>query len=102
MGSPELLRDAVACPKALCGPGLFAILARASAHLHSQHSTHDRTPVETYHILVRALYALETLPILVQLGPEVFYPLKSLLLLGLYGLLLCELGVVVDGAGERC
>lgn len=102
MGSRGWLRDVAACPGARCGPVLFATLTGESAHMNYQSWAHGQTPVETYHVLVRALYALETLPVLIQFGPEVFYPLKGFLLLCLYGLLLCEFGIVVDGAGERC
>jgi hypothetical protein len=54
----------------------------------------------TYQILIRALYALEARPVLIQLRFERLHALKCLLLLRLYGFLFCKLGIVVDCAGE--
>jgi hypothetical protein len=56
--------------------------------------------VHTYHVLVCALYAPEMVAVFGQLCLERLGPLERLFLLRLYGLLLCELAVVVDGAGE--
>jgi hypothetical protein len=56
---------------------------------------------EAHHVLVRALDALEAVPVLLELAAEVLQPLKGLLLLRLHGLLFGEPAIVVDGARER-
>jgi hypothetical protein len=102
-GFLALPRDVVSCLAALFLPGMFAACCQ-STHTHAL-LTQDATAlgtghVHTYHVLVCALYAPEVVAVFVQLCLEVLRPLKRLFLLGLDGFLLCELAVVVDGAGE--
>lgn len=56
---------------------------------------------DTHDVLVCALYPLEAVSVLVELGAEVLQPLKCLFLLRLDGLLFGELAIVVDCASER-
>lgn len=56
----------------------------------------------TYNFFISTLYSLETFSIFVKLCTKVLQPFESLLLFRLYGLLLCELAVVVNGTCEGC